>query len=104
LDIRSFEFATFYSDISRGAFGIYGLRWIGANESPDIFRYAFATSSFPPSGANRGHYSNPEIDRLLQAAATESDQKKSRADYVRVQQLLANELPTLPLWYIDSVV
>jgi peptide/nickel transport system substrate-binding protein len=103
LDIRSFEFATFYSDISRGAFGLYALRWIGGNENPDIFRYAYATSSFPPHGANRGHYSNPEVDRLLEDASMESDESKRRADYVRVQEILADDLPALPLWFIDSV-
>lgn len=104
LDIRSYEFATFYSDITRGAFSLYSLRWIGGNESPDIFRYAFASSSFPPRGANRGNYANAEIDRLIQLAATEPDQEKSRATYIRVQQILADELPAVPLWYIDSVV
>jgi hypothetical protein len=29
--------ATFYSDVTRGAFQIYSLRWIGGNEQPDIF-------------------------------------------------------------------
>ncbi len=104
LDVRSFEFATFYSDISHGAFGIYGLRWIGGNEDPDIFRYAFATFSFPPRGANRGRYSNPEVDRLLEAAAAESSQEQRKAAYDRVQQILANDLPSLPLWYLNSVV
>lgn len=104
LDVRSFEFATFYSDISHGAFDIYGLRWIGGNENPDIFRYAYASASFPPRGANRGHYSNPEVDRLLESAATESSRPARQTDYVRVQQILADELPSLPLWFLDSVV
>jgi peptide/nickel transport system substrate-binding protein len=104
LDIRSFEFATFYSDISHGSFGIYGLRWIGGNEDPDIFRYGFATASIPPRGANRGDYSNAEVDRLLETAASDSNQADRRAAYVRVQQILANDLPTLPLWFLDSVV
>lgn len=104
LDIRSYEFATFYSDITRGAFGLYSLRWIGGNESPDIFRYAFASSSFPPHGANRGSYSNMEVDRLLATTVTEPDPENSRGNYARVQQILADELPALPLWYIDSVV
>ena len=104
LDIRSFEFATFYSDITHGSFGIYGLRWIGGNEDPDIFRYAFASSSFPPHGANRGRYSNAEVDRLLQTAAVESDQAKRKQAYARVQELLATDLPSLPLWFMDSVV
>jgi peptide/nickel transport system substrate-binding protein len=104
LDVRSFEFATFYSDISHGAFAIYGLRWIGGNEDPDIFRYAFASSSFPPRGANRGAFSNAELDKLLQLAATESDQEKRRAAYARVQQILADDLPSLPLWFLDSMI
>jgi peptide/nickel transport system substrate-binding protein len=104
LDVRSFEFATFYSDISHGSFGMYSLRWIGGNEDPDIFRYAYASSSVPPHGANRGDYSNAEVDKLLQAAAEESNQAERRTAYVRVQQVLANELPSLPLWFLDSVV
>src|SRR5207245_7957018 len=38
LDIRTFEFATFFSDVTRGAFQFYSLRWIGGNEDPDIDR------------------------------------------------------------------
>ena len=41
LEVRSFEFATFYSDISKGAFQMYTLRWLGGNEDPDIFHYAY---------------------------------------------------------------
>lgn len=104
LDIRSFEFATFYSDITHGSFAIYGLRWIGGNEDPDIFRYAFASSSFPPRGANRGGYSNAEVDRLLQSASIDSDQQRRKQAYARVQELLAEDLPSLPLWFMDSVV
>lgn len=104
LDVHSFEFATFYSDISHGSFGMYSLRWIGGNEDPDIFRYAFASSSVPPHGVNRGDYSNAQVDQLLQAAASESDQATRRILYVQAQQILAKEMPTLPLWFLDSVV
>src|SRR5262249_11393621 len=38
LDIRSFEFATFYSDVLKGSFQLYSLRWVGySNQDPDIF-------------------------------------------------------------------
>ncbi len=104
LDIRSYEFATFYSDVTRGAFQIYSLRWIGGNEQPDIFSYTFSTARFSPKGANRGHYSNPELDRLLDDAAQTPDQALRRQDYVRVQQILAQDLPAINLWYSDTVV
>jgi peptide/nickel transport system substrate-binding protein len=104
LDLRSYEFATFYSDVTRGAFQMYSLRWIGGNEQPQIFNYVFQTQNFSPKGANRGHYSNAEVDRLLDEAQAIGDQAKRRADYVRVQQILARDLPVINLWYLDTVI
>lgn len=104
LDIRSFEFATFYSDVVKGSFQLYSLRWIGGNEDPDIFYYAFHSSSFPPKHANRGYYVNPELDRLIDAGRATVDQEKRRAIYAQVQQVLARDLPYINLWYFDNVL
>jgi peptide/nickel transport system substrate-binding protein len=104
LTLRSAEFGTFYSDITKGAFQMYILRWIGSNEDPDIFHYSYATDMFPPKGANRGRYSNHRIDALLEAASTAADEPARRSDYIQIQQILAQDLPTLPLWYPDNVV
>jgi peptide/nickel transport system substrate-binding protein len=104
LDLRSYEYATFYSDITRSAFQMYSLRWIGGNEQPDIFGYAFSTARFSPKGGNRGHYSNPQLDALLDDAAESADPARRRADYVNAQQILARDLPAINLWYRDTVV
>ncbi len=104
LEVRSFEFATFYSDISKGAFQMYTLRWLGGNEDPDIFRYAYDSHRFPPHGANRGRYVNAELDGLIKEAGDSSDQALRRTDYVKVQQILAAELPSINLWYLDAVL
>ncbi|HEY3990200.1 MAG TPA: ABC transporter substrate-binding protein [Acidobacteriaceae bacterium] len=104
MDVRIYEFGTFYADVTKGAFGMYALRWIGGNESPDIFRLAYATTSLPPHGANRGHYVNPELDALMADAAATTDHDQARADYVKVQQIVARDVPTIPLWYQDNVV
>ncbi|HUY81339.1 MAG TPA: ABC transporter substrate-binding protein [Acidobacteriaceae bacterium] len=104
LDLRSYEFATFYSDLTRGAFQMAPSRWIGGNEQPDIFRYAFSASSFPPDGGNRGFYNNPQLDALIQDASNTLDQARQRADYAKVQQILARDLPTINLWYMDTVI
>jgi peptide/nickel transport system substrate-binding protein len=74
------------------------------NEDPDIFRYSFTTGAFPPHGANRGRYSNPEIDALIREAGESSDQNLRRKDYVRVQEILARDLPSFNLWYLDTVM
>jgi peptide/nickel transport system substrate-binding protein len=104
LEVRSFEFATFFSDVSKGAFQMYTLRWQGGNEDPDIFRYAYDSQMFPPHGANRGRYVNAALDGLIRQAAMSSDQALRRTDYVKVQQILAAELPSINLWYLDAVL
>ncbi|MES2392963.1 MAG: ABC transporter substrate-binding protein, partial [Acidobacteriota bacterium] len=104
LDLRSSEFGTFYSDITHGAFQMYILRWIGVNQDPDVFRYMAATESFPPKGANRGRYSNARVDALVARAGAETDEAARKRDYVEVQQILARELPVIPLWYANNVV
>ncbi len=103
LDIRSFEFATFFSDVTHGAFQMYGLRWIGGNEDPDIF-YAFHSSRFPPNGTNRAFYSNPKLDALIDQARREVDPKIRKPLYAEVQRILAEDLPYINLWYLDNVL
>jgi peptide/nickel transport system substrate-binding protein len=109
LTIRSAEFGTFYSDVTKGAFEMYVLKWVGSNEDPDIFRYMYSSGSFPPKGANRGHYVNPQVDALLAKAAQETGPAaevlaRRRAEYIEVEQILAEEMPSVPLWYPDSEV
>ena len=103
LDIRSYEFATFLADVIKGNFDMYSLRWTGANEDPDFFEFAFGSGKFPPNGANRGHYSNPEVDRLIEAGRNTTDTELRRAAYVRVQRILNQELPYIHLWYTDNI-
>jgi len=104
LDIRSFEFATFFSDVQHGAFQMYGLRWIGGNEDPDIFEYAFDSAKFPPNGANRSYYSNPKVDALIDKARREIDPKVRKPLYDEVQRIVAEDVPYINLWYLDNVL
>ena len=104
LDIRSFEFATFFSDVQHGAFQMYGLRWIGGNEDPDIFEYVFHSSKFPPNGANRAYYFNARVDQLIDQARQQVDPKLRKPLYDEVQLILAQELPYINLWYLDNVL
>jgi peptide/nickel transport system substrate-binding protein len=104
LDIRAFEFATFFSDVTHGAFQMYGLRWIGGNEDPDIFEYAFDSAKFPPNGANRSYYSNPKLDALIDRARQEIDPNLRKPLYAEVQRILADDLPYINLWYLDNVM
>ena len=104
LDIRSFEFATFFADVTHGEFQVYSLRWVGGNEDPDIFEYAFDSSRIIPKGANRQYYSNPRVDELIDHARTELNQNARKQDYASIQKILASDLPYFDLWYFDNVM
>jgi peptide/nickel transport system substrate-binding protein len=52
----------------------------------------------PPDGANRGGYSDAEVDRLTGAARREGSPERRRELYRRAQRILARDLPVFPLW------
>jgi peptide/nickel transport system substrate-binding protein len=104
LDIRTFEFATFYSDVTKGAFQMFSLRWIGGNEDPDIFEGVFHSAKFPPKGFNRGFYQSARVDALIDQARKEGDLTTRKELYAEIQQILAEELPYINLWYNDNVL
>lgn len=105
LDIRTLEFATFFSDVTRGAFQVHSLRWVGgSNEDPDIFEYVFHSARITPRGANRSFYSNPRVDVLIDQARREPDQGVRKKLYAEVQSILASEVPSINLWYFDNIM
>ncbi len=108
LTLRSSEFGTFYADVTAGRFEMYALRWIGSNEDPDIFHYAFGSDRMPPRGGNRGHYVNPSLDQLLASAANTPPGPEAEASrhqiFLEVQQVLSAELPAIPLWYPNNEI
>jgi len=104
LDIRTFEFATFFADVTRGAYQVHSLRWVGGNEDPDIFEYVFHSAKFSPHGANRTYYSNPRVDALIDQARSELDQNARKQSYAQIQQILAEDVPYINLWYFENVM
>ena len=105
LDIRTFEFATFFADVTKGAYQIHSLRWVGgSNLDPDIFEHIFDSGSFAPKRANRTFYSNPRVDELIKEARSTVDQQKRKLIYDEVQRILAEDLPYVNLWYLDNVL
>ena len=53
----------------------------------------------PPKGRNRGSYSNPQIDKLVDAGRGIEDFRKRVEHYKKVQRIIYEDLPLIPLWY-----
>jgi peptide/nickel transport system substrate-binding protein len=99
LEIRTFEFATMYADILKGNFQMFTLQWVGgAVADPDILRRVFHSQMAPPAGFNRGHFSDPEVDRLIDAATQATSVEDRRRLYGLVQQRVAELAPYISLW------
>lgn len=54
-------------------------------------------------GSNNAQYSNPEIDALLDQGASTFDPEARRAIYARVQEIIRDDLPFLPLFLYTAV-
>lgn len=98
VNVETLEWGRFKSDVEQGHVQMWGLTWIGFKD-PDIFRYAFATDSFPPGGSNRGRFSNSEMDQLLRTAREETDSAKRRLAYDRVQKIVEEQQPYVFLFH-----
>jgi peptide/nickel transport system substrate-binding protein len=98
VELRSYDWGTFFGDIKGGNFQLYSLSWVGIR-TPDIFSYIFDSESLPPAGANRGRYTSERVDRLLKQAETANTLKRQAALYQQIQRQLHQDLPYLPLWY-----
>ncbi len=103
IDVRSYEWATFYADIKRGNFELYGLAWVGVRD-PDVYYRIFHSTMQPPAGVNRGGYASAAMDALLAAARATEDRAERRGLYAEVQRLAAEDLPIVPLWWAENVV
>ena len=99
--LRPYEFATFFSDVQKGNFEMFSLRWVAVTE-PDIMHKIFHSEQTPP-GRNRVYFSNKRLDKLVTMGAVESNLEKRRELYNEAQEIVAKELPYVPLWYPSNI-
>ncbi len=106
VEVRSFEFATFFADVKKGNYQIATLQTDIAE--PDYHYTFFHSERIPnekqPDANNRWRYRNPTVDRLSAAGRSETDPAARKAIYAELQAIIAREVPIVPLWHEDNVV
>ena len=102
INLQSFEWATYYGDIQAGRFQMAMMTWVGVL-SPEIYKIAFHSSEIPPKGRNRGFYKNNSLDELVELGSQVESLQKRQSIYQKVQEMIIDDLPIIPLWYHTDV-
>ena len=101
LKLSAMEFASSLQVANRGDFETYLIGWSGRAD-PDGNTWTFMHSN---GAQNDGKYSNPEVDKLLDAARVEQDVAKRRALYAQVWQIaLRQDRSRIYLWHAKNIV
>lgn len=107
VEVRSFEFGTFFADIKRGQYQIASMQTAEIG-NPDYYFAYFHSDRIPtkkdPDATNRWRYRNARVDALCQEGRDLSDPVRRHAIYSEVQRIVADEVPIAPLWHEDNVI
>jgi peptide/nickel transport system substrate-binding protein len=107
VSIETAELNTLFDELRRGNFQVFYGQWVGGNQDPIFFKDLFATSEIPTetrASRNRSRYSNRELDGLIDQAINTFDRDKGKQLYGRIQEIVARDVPVLPLWYQANIV
>lgn len=77
--------------------------WIGDYPDEENFMSLFYSKNFSPKGFNYTHYDNAVFDRLYEQARVTLNDSIRKHLYQRMDQMLVDDAPVVPLYY-DEVV
>jgi peptide/nickel transport system substrate-binding protein len=94
-DVKSVPFDQYEKDVAAGKYGVYVKGWVPDYPDADNFTAPF----FGKGNVLGNHYSNTTItSTLIPRTAAESDRAATDADYGKLQDIVADQLPVLPVW------
>ncbi|MDO0931777.1 ABC transporter substrate-binding protein [Streptomyces sp. DG2A-72] len=94
-DVRSVAFDQYEQDIADGKYGVYVKGWVPDYPDADNFTGPF----FGEGNVLSNNYTNSTITgTLIPRTASESDRAATDSDYGRLQDIVADDVPVLPLW------
>lgn len=96
VNLESVEWATYTDYMRKGTMGFFLLGWYPDYLDPDDYLWPFLQSDASPSLGS--FYSNERMDELLLEARKAESREEREKIYKEVQELLAQEVPYIPLW------
>jgi peptide/nickel transport system substrate-binding protein len=99
VEVENLDFATWLDRAEQGEFDALLLTWLGNIDPADFYEQQHSTDG----SSNYQGYSNPEVDRLLAAASTETDQAARKALYDQTAKIIVDDVSYLYLYNPDVV-
>ncbi|MFD9036207.1 ABC transporter substrate-binding protein [Streptomyces sp. NPDC059567] len=94
-DMKSVEFEQYEKGIADGKYGVYVKGWVPDYPDADNFTAPF----FGPGNVLGNNYDNRTITgSILPKTSAAADRSATTEDFNKLQDLVAEELPLLPLW------
>ncbi|HEX2214344.1 MAG TPA: ABC transporter substrate-binding protein [Mycobacterium sp.] len=99
VDIRTVDFATWLDEQNSGNFDMLMMGWLG-NIDPDDFYYAQHHTN---GTSNAQKYSNPQVDRLLDAGRVETNRPAREEIYDRAATIIADQVSYIYLYNPSTI-
>jgi ABC-type transport system substrate-binding protein len=87
----------------QGKLNLFRGSWVADYPDAENYLFIFHSKNFSPEGPNSTHFSNPEFDQLYETAIKTTDRKIREELYQKMDCLLMQAAPVIPLYY-DQVV
>lgn len=90
---------TLTQSIATGKAPFFKATWIADYPDAENYLSLFYSKNFSPGGPNYTHFSNPKFDALYEAAFLETDDTKRFELYRKMDEMVMEEAPVIPLFY-----
>ncbi|UWS31164.1 peptide ABC transporter substrate-binding protein [Erwinia pyrifoliae] len=96
--LQNQEWKTYIDSRNSGHFDVIRASWVGDYNEPSTF-LSLLTSTH---SGNIAHFSNSEYDGLLLKASRETDDRLRNDDYIRAEQIIADQAPIAPVYQFTN--
>ncbi|MEM3658352.1 MAG: glutathione ABC transporter substrate-binding protein [Candidatus Hadarchaeum sp.] len=107
-NVKVFDWTTYLSvlrkPLTENVSQAYFLGWeVGTDDIAYLLDLVFTSTAWPPAGWNTMFYKNEEVDSLIEQGKAELDPDVRRQIYARLQELVMNDSPWIPLYVYDQI-
>jgi peptide/nickel transport system substrate-binding protein len=94
VDVKGYEWTDFQKRWATGKLDAYAVGWVADYPDPDTFAGPLVGTD---STMNTG-YSSKAVDKYIAGSQQFADRSRAAGDFRDLQQVIAQEVPVVPLW------